>query len=538
MKTRFLPLVVILLTMIACQLTPQAAPAPTHQAATQTVELTPATPTPTQPLPPTAQPQSPSSTPQPVWEWPRSTPEEQGLSSSALASMLEAIQQEKQNIHSVLVIRHGTLVLEAYVHPFNAQTRHGMYSVTKSITSALAGIARGEGLLGDIDRPVISYFPSMTLDDPRKGGILVEHLLTMTSGVEWTEPLYSGLSDLWGIHEADDPAGYFFTPALLEEPGTVFNYNSGGSHLLSMLVQEAAGQPAAEFAASRLFAPLDIRDYAWKSDFTGHTQGGTGLELKALDAAKIGQMYLDDGQWQGKQIVPAGWVQQSTRPHSTSSAGMGYGYQWWIRSEKDYYALGWGGQQIRVFPQQDMLVVFTAGSSGADILHNGLVDDYLLPAVQSDSPLPADTAAQSRLDLAIRALASPQKWPSGSLPPLAAEIDSKQWLVTGQGSWSMFSLQFSGSSEAQLDLTLEEEPMPLKVGLDGSYRVTDTEELGPVALAGYWETPDTFTLVQQNLREADRRTTRLQFAGDKVKLNSEWLVEPHQEESEAELFGQ
>jgi CubicO group peptidase (beta-lactamase class C family) len=501
-----------------------AAPLPTERLAT----AVPAS-VPTQP---------PSLTPQAAWEWRHSSPEEQGLSSTVLADMLEAIAREKQNIHSVVVIRHGVVVLEAYRHPFNGETRHELYSVSKSVTSALVGIANGQGLLKGVEQPVSSYFPGLELDDPNKGTIRVEHLLSMTSGIEWAEPLYSGLNDHWGILEADDPARYFFSPALVETPGKVFNYNSGGSHMLSLLVQQAVGRPAAQYAAEKLFAPLQIEDYSWESDFTGHTKGGAGLALKSLDAAKIGQLYLQGGQWLGQSIVPDAWVKQSSAIHSTPSEGMGYGYQWWVRPAGDYYALGWGGQQIRVFPKQDMVVVFTAGMSGAGILHADLVDKYLLPAVKSETPLAADPQAGDRLEQALQTLSDPQIWPSKPLAPLASMISGKQWLVTGQGNWSMFTLRFSGLKEAELELTLKNDPMPLRVGLDGRYRVVDTVELGPVALVGYWDTPDTFVLIQQNLREADRRTTRLQFLGKQVKLKSEWIVEPHQEESEAELFGQ
>ena len=452
--------------------------------------------------------------------------------------MVEAVRQEKLALHSILVVRHGVLVLEAYNHPFNGETRQSVYSVTKSITSALVGIAIADGNLNSVDSSVVSYFPSVSLDDPRKEAIQVENLLAMNSGIEWMEPLHSGLNDLWGIIEADDPAQYFFNPALVEEPGAVFNYNSGGSHLLSMLVQETVGQPASDLATERLFTPLGIRDYFWKSDFTGHSIGGTGLELRPVDMIKIGQLYLDYGEWQGRQIIPSDWVSASSRVHSNPSSEVGYGYQWWIRPQGDYYALGWGGQKIRVFPEQDMVVVFTAGESGEGMLHNDLVDSFILPAVRSENPLPANPQGQAQLTAAIDKLASPQVWPSQPSSPLTSEVEGKQWLVTGMGEWSMFSLHFFSSSEAQLDLTLDGDKMPLRVGLDGIFRVTDTNDIGPVALIGYWESPDTFILVQQNLRDADRRMTRLHFEGDKVKLNSVWFVEPYEEESEAELFGE
>ncbi len=540
-KTRLLILIMLLAVLMACGLfkpLPSESVSSTVQPAKTISTITPIsklTPTPTLVAPSITV--EPSATSAPAWEWPRSSPEEQGLSSDVLAAMLEAVRKDNLHLHSMVIIRHGVLVMEAYAHPFNAQTRHSVYSVTKSITSSLVGMASAQGLL-NVDAPAISYFPSVSLDDPRKESIRVEHLLSMSSGIEWMEPLYSGLNDHIGMLEADDPAQYFFTPALLSDPGTVFNYNSGGSHLLSMLVQSVSGQPAAEFAARQLFGPLDIRDYAWKSDFTGHSQGGTGLELLPVDMAKVGQMMLDAGQWQGAQVLPAAWVKTATQPHVSSSPEMNYGYQWWIQPQGDYYALGWGGQQIHIFPAQDMVVVFTAGMSGADILQEGLINSYLLPAVVSKQASPADEQAQTRLKAAIRDLATPRVQFSAPRSALAGEVDGKQWLVTGRGDWSMFSLHFLSESEARLDLELDQDMMPLMVGLDGVYRITDTQEFGPIAMLGYWESSDTFVLAQQNLREADRRSTRLKFTGGGVKLFSEWFVEPYREESEAVSFGE
>ena len=543
MKARLFPLFFLIAALIGCRWSAPVGPASTQPAPSPTHANTQTSPpgSPTVPVPTRIILASPSPIPtatltaQPAFAWPRSTPEEQGVSSATLAAMLEKIQQENRPIHSILVIRHGVLVLEAYAHPFDAQTRHGVYSVTKSVTSALVGIAQAGGKLA-VDAPVIDSFPSIEPDDPRKKSIRIENLLAMNSGIEWTEPLYSGLNDHWSILEADDPARYFFERALIEEPGAVFNYNSGGSHLLSILVQNATGQPAVDFAAANLFSPLGIRDFGWLDDFTGHTQGGTGLELLPVDMAKIGQVYLNGGKWQGRQIVPAEWVKTSTRAHSAPSTGMGYGYQWWIRPQGDYYALGWGGQQIRVFPEKDMLAVISAGMSGEGILHNDLVDTYLLPAATSNNALAANPQAKTRLDTAVRALATPRKGTSAALSPLAREVDGKQWLVTGMGNWSMFTLHFSDNTTARLELELDKDPVTLSVGLDGVYRVTGTPDYGPIAMRGYWEAPDTFVLEQQNLREADRRTTRLQFAGNDVKLFSQWFVEPHQEESEAVLF--
>ncbi len=480
----------------------------------------------------------PTKTPRVVstWDWPRSTPEEQGLSSEVLANMLEKIDREDMPIHSILVIRHGVLVLEAYVHPFNSQTRHGVYSVTKSVTSALTGIAMNNGLLGEVGSPVASYFPEVMIDDPVKSEITIENLLSMNSGVEWTEPLHSGLSDLWWILEADDPVQYFFTPAVIKKPGSTFNYNSGGTHVLSVMIQNASGMKAAKFAEEHLFSALGIYDYYWNRDLSGHSVGGTGLELLPVDMAKIGQLYLNKGTWQGEQVIPARWVEASACAHSYPSEIIGYGYQWWIRPQGDYYALGWGGQQIRVFPDQDMVLVITSGSSGNEILHDDLVDQFILPAIVSDHPLASILDNDNRLNNALDKLAAPELHTFSARSSLADQVTGKEWLVTGMGDWSMFSLDFSGEESALLTLTTDGDPILLEVGLDGYFRITDTIIYGPVAMLGYWNSDDTFVIEQQNLREADRRTTFITFTDDQASLLSEWFVEPYIEETVAEVF--
>lgn len=535
MKNRMVRLVILILIASACLTGRSISPPPTSAPTAPPLPTRTTAPSQTS-IPPTKPIPSPTPTAIPAWEWPRSTPEEQGMSSVVLAEMLRQIQADQRDIHSILVIRNGVLVLEAYAHPFSADVRHNVYSTTKSITSALVGIAAGDGLI-DFHTPVVDYFPEVIVDDPRKNEITVENLLAMNSGIEWMEPLHSGLSDLWGILEADDPVQYFFNPALVEVPGAVFNYNSGGSHLGSILVQQTTGERADRFATKRLFGPLGISDIAWQNDFSGHSVGGTGLQLRSADMAKIGQLYLDEGRWQNEQIIPAEWVKESTSVHSHPSDQVGYGYQWWIRPEGDFYSLGWGGQQIRVFREQRMVVVITAGEEGENILHNDLVDGFLIPAVQAQGALPADPQALAGLDAALVEFESPREWPSRPLSPLAAEIDGRQWLVTGMGDWSMFSLHFTDSAQAELELTMDGDPMHLAVGLDGIYRETDTAELGPVALAGYWESDDSFVIVEQILHDADRRITRITFNGEQASLHSEWTVEKYEEDTEAELFG-
>lgn len=208
--------------------------------------------------------------------WPVSSPEEQGMDSARLAAMLKQIQADGRNIHSILIARHGILVLEAYFHPFNRETPHNLYSCTKSVTSALTGIAIDRGLVTSVDTTVHTLFPDISVDTPDKEAITLRHLLTMSSGIEWAEPLRSGLSDTWSFIESDSSPQYFFDRTLIHAPGKIFNYNTGGSHLLSMILQNASGEMTAEFARQNLFDPLGISEYVWDKDIHGYTTGEPG----------------------------------------------------------------------------------------------------------------------------------------------------------------------------------------------------------------------------------------------------------------------
>ncbi len=425
--------------------------------------------------------------------WPVSTPEEQGMDSARLAAMLKQIQADGRNIHSILIARHGTLVLDAYIHPFNRESPHNLYSCTKSVTSAVTGIAIDKGLVTGVDTPVHTLFPDVSLDTPEKEAITLHDLLTMSSGIEWAEPLRSGLSDTWSFVESDSPPQYFFDRALINTPGEVFNYNTGGSHLLSMILQNASGEMTAEFARQNLFEPLGISEYIWEKDMHGYTTGGTGLALRPDDMLKIGQLFLQNGKWDGQQIIPEAWVRGSTSSKVNISPGIDYGYQWWVHQDGIYNALGWGGQQIIVIPRQDMVVVINAGlRDAAWNSYNDLLNGYILPAVRSKGKLPANNSANALLITEVEKIASPVSLSPSPVPEIANSINDREYVdLNGTHGWSTFTFHFMSA--------LRYVP---------------------------WRSP----LV---LREAERLTMTLTFTDTGINRHTEWLVEDHSEESEA-----
>lgn len=276
--------------------------------------------------------------------------------------LVEAVQDmgELEGVHGVLVARRGRLVVERYFRGSAGNRLHNIKSASKSVLSALAGLAIEQGLL-KLDQPITNILPEAAdLDDPRKRTITVRHLLTMTSGLESTS---------FGNYGSWVASGNWVRAALARplqaEPGTRFSYSTGGTHLLSATLSRAAGQSTHDFAREHLFAPLGISRSAWARDRQGVHMGGNNLSLLPRDMLKFGQLYLDRGRWNGEQLLPWQWIDESTRPGLVGPRGRGriyggYGYLWWLRGHRErgaYIASGYGGQYIYVAPAEDLVVV-------------------------------------------------------------------------------------------------------------------------------------------------------------------------------------
>lgn len=319
----------------------------------------------------------------PYWPtngWRIALPQTQGMDPEKLRQMLAVIEAQKLNVRSLVVIHNGYIVAEYYQPPFDANSRHELYSCTKSFVSALVGIAIAEGDLESVQTPVLECFPDYTFanTDARKSAMTIEHLLAMTSGLDWPEgdPIYQ---QLWNSR---DWVQFVLDRPMAAEPGTRFNYNSGCSHVLSALVADRSGMLTQQFAHERLFAPLGISDVNWSVDSNGLAIGGWGLNITARDMAKFGYLYLNEGVWDGQQIVPAEWVRASTTAHIKTGGDFDYGYQWWIYPKWNAYAAkGRDGQLIFVIPDYEIVAVFTARMDDDRPLV-ALIEDYIVPAVQ------------------------------------------------------------------------------------------------------------------------------------------------------------
>ncbi len=338
----------------------------------------------------------------PAADWPRSTPAAQGLDPGKLDELVTLIRRgDVPHQHALLIVRHGYLVLEEYFDGWSAGRIHMQQSVSKSFTSALVGIAVGQGAIRGVDEKILGFFPDLEGIqhlDARKRAMTLEDLLTMRSGTDYHErgadsPHFelNSLPRGWDRFYLDRP--------MVAAPGTTFNYDSGGVILMSALLKARTGLHADAFADRHLFAPLGIEERHWFRNQEGHPHTGGGLDLRPRDMAKFGLLYLRGGKWGDRQVVSGGWVEASLTRHVDWSAKprgrrVGYGYLWWVlepdpagAGRQDVYAaMGFRGQYIFLVPEHDMVVAVTAGTRAyrderraIDVLYS-----HILPSVVRD----------------------------------------------------------------------------------------------------------------------------------------------------------
>ena len=356
-----------------------------------------------------------------------------GIDPESLCDLVERIdRQEIRNVDGIVIVKDGKLVFEeyfpgyafSYTGPwssllkfrgkrieYDASTPHSLASVTKSVTSALAGIALDRGYLGGLDDPVFDYFPQYAgLRTEGKDRMTLKHLLTMTSGLEWNElELWLGDMDhdLVQLFFASDPVEAVLAKPLVDEPGAQWYYNGGTVVVLGEVIRETSGLRLDEFAEEFLFTPLGITEADWELIGSDTIHASGNLKLRPRDVAKFGYLYLNEGRWQGRQVLPAEWVAASMQeavsiPWSSLAAvmhkryadvppshGDGYGYLWWLKTyEVDgkpveaVQATGWGGQRICLLPELDMVVVLTGGNYATHEPVQEILEDHILPAVQ------------------------------------------------------------------------------------------------------------------------------------------------------------
>ncbi len=301
----------------------------------------------------------------PTRGWPEANPAAHGMDPEKLAEADRTLAAEYPNLESLLIVRGGDIVYERYSGSTGPDKPHNLKSATKSVLSALVGIALSTGDLGSLDDRLSDFLPEMlpATADRRKRDITVCDLLRMRSGLEWNE--WGGCTvemtsrPNWIRFVLDQPLAY--------NPGEIHTYSTGDTQLLSGILQKATGMTALDFADLFLFKPLGITRRTWPSDPQGYSVGGTELSLSPRDLAKFAFLYLNGGRWEDQQVVPANWVADSTRQHSlvvppdaSDRPPIGYGYLWWLREQAghpSFMAVGYGGQFAYVIPDLDLIVV-------------------------------------------------------------------------------------------------------------------------------------------------------------------------------------
>jgi CubicO group peptidase (beta-lactamase class C family) len=341
--------------------------------------------------------------------WPETTPEKEGLDRAPLDAFDRELASGAHGyVDSMLVIRHGRVVYEKWYdhskdyvrlfagkgapgiynyydpgwHPFYEGSRlHTMQSVSKSVTSALVGIAIGRGEIAGVDARVMPLLSDWRVSpDPRRDRMTLRDVLTMTAGIRWDEEsadYTDPRNNCAQMEGKEDWVRYVLEQPMAEEPGRKFVYNSGATMLLSAVLQKTTGKTADDYAKEHLFGPLGIQSY-WKRTPKGLADAEGGLYLEPRDLAKLGELYMRDGVWHGKRVLPAGWARESTKRRvTTKEKGFGYGYQWWIPTDvaghASYAAWGYGGQFLFVVPDLELIAVFT----GWNIYDNPELDPML-----------------------------------------------------------------------------------------------------------------------------------------------------------------
>lgn len=518
----------ILLFTAGCQTTAAPVQSPVVKPTDIPAQILPSATSRPQSTPTSVQEAKPTQAKWPTNGWQTSTPEQQGIDSGKLADTFTAIKAQQIRLHSLLIVRNGTLVVEAYFDPYTAGVRHTVESNTKSVMAVLTGIAVDQGKIKSASEKMVDFFPgrSMYNLDERKKAITLQNLLSMTPGLDCADgtPAAAGMyqTRLWVQYLQDLP--------MTSDPGKKWSYCSGASHLLSAVIQQAAGMDARSFANQYLFQPLGIAAVEkkdWAPDPEGVTNGVAGLYLTPGELAKLGYLYLNQGSWDGKQVVSANWMADATREQAyigpdpyVGGLDRRFGYMFSIFPEQKYYGyLGMGGQELFVLPEQNMVVVFTSslpvGKEG-DLLK--LLNEYIVPSAQPEQPLPAATQAYERLSASIQAATKP-KQPVQPLPQVALDISGKTFILDQNPlGWKSIGFIFKpGSSETVWKYNNE---VDLRIGLDGLYRLNDLPDQKPGGMRASWTSGNELLLETLNLGEYAESTVNIKFQDSTITLSA------------------
>jgi CubicO group peptidase (beta-lactamase class C family) len=449
---------------------------------------------------------------------PRSSPETQGVSSSALLAFIEAADKDIDAMHSFMLVRHGHVVAEGWWSPYCAEAPHAPYSLSKSFTSTAVGLAIEEGKLR-LDEEVLKFFPGDAPDKPSANlkSMRVSDLLRMSTGHQVEPPRPPG--QVW--------TKVFLARPVPHKPGTHFLYNTSATYMLSAIVQKATGTTVLDYLRPRLFEPLGIENPTWAASPQGISLGGYGLSIRTEDIARFGQLYLQKGKWNGRQLVPATWVESATSRQTSNGSNpksdweQGDGYQFWRSRHGAYRGDGAFGQFCIVVPDQDAVVAITSGTKDMQAVLN-LVWDKLLPAMKPESLSP-DEDARRRLQQTLAGLTLPHQKGSGS----PAQVSGKKYAFPANNrKIETIALEGDGRGGA-VTLVAQIDGIERRIECGSGAWKKGKVALGPMfpqqpaAVSGAWVGDDTFKARICFYETPFTVTMTLKFAGDQLFLDSE-----------------
>jgi CubicO group peptidase (beta-lactamase class C family) len=460
---------------------------------------------------------------------PRTSPERQGIASSALLQFVETLDSQLRELHSFMLLRHGSVVAEGWWSPYRREYPHMVFSLGKSFTSTAVGMAVAEGYFS-IDDPVLSFFR----DEATTGGsaylaaMRVRHLLSMTAG---------HTVDTWAFM-VDRPDGDwikgFFAVPVVHAPGTHFLYNTGATYLLAAIVQKTTGTRLIDYLEPRLFAPLGIQRAAWDESPQGIAAGGVGLRLTTEDIARFGQLYLQQGIWQGRRLLSEAWIAEATTSriapvaNSHSDWTQGYGYQFWRCRHGAYRGDGVFGQYCIIMPEQDAVLAITGGLDVYDApLPLNLVWDLLLPAM-SKAPLAEASAAAHRLTEKLSRLTLlPVQGRATS--PVASRVVGRTYAVDVNdlqietialhGTESGWTVRINTAAGDEAISCGHDVWQPGQTTLFNDFWVVGPT---PVVASGAWTTEESFTMVVRLYETPFFHTLVCHFIGDELLIET-WV---------------
>lgn len=464
---------------------------------------------------------------------PRSTPERQGIASAAILDFVATADQDIDSLHSFMLLRHGQVVAECWWKPYDAQTPHMFYSLSKSFTSTAVGIAIAEGKMS-VDDEVLKAFADEAPPEPSANlkAMRVRDLLRMQAGHQGEASFFredTG-SDTWTRRFLAHPVTF--------KPGTRFVYNTPATFMLSAMVQKATGQSVLDYLGPRLFEPLGIANPTWVANPQGISVGGYGLMARTEDIARFGQLYLQRGMWQGRQLIPAAWVDEATTLQTSNGSNprsdwdQGYGYQFWRCQHRAYRGDGAFGQYCIVMPDQDAVIAITGGLRDMQAVLN-LVWGKLLPAMQKAALADDDGATRT---LAAKLAGLMLRLPTGQpTSPLSAMVS---------GTWYAFPENDRGITALALDTAAKppallvrtaagEVRTPLGIGAwstpgpgfaNGIDRFLSVPAKPLVCASGAWTADDTFTVKLALTQTPYHSTLTLKFDGQRLAFNAQHNV--------------